>query len=149
MLRQSARSLLRQPGLLIGLVLSVALGIGSNAAIFAFASGLISVRSPLADAEAGLTTVIAQSGRSQGLLNGHEVAWLREQRVFDAVAAIRETVGTLRTDRRSMTGAVATTSSEGASLLSLGTADGALPPDGQAASPPPAKVGQSPNRPSR
>lgn len=132
MLRQSARSLLRQPGLLIGLILSVALGIGSNAAIFAFASGLISVRSPLADAGGRLTTVIAQSGRSQGLLNGHEVAWLRDQRVFDAVAAIRETVGTLRTDRRSMTGAVATASSEGASLLSLGTGDGvALGPGAQ------------------
>jgi putative ABC transport system permease protein len=132
LLRQSARSLLRQPGLLIGLILSVALGVGSNAAIFAFASGLISVRSPLADAGARLTTVIAQSGRSQGLLNGHEVAWLRDQGVFDAVAAIRETVGTLRTDRRSMTGAVATTSSEGASLLSLETADGvALGPAAQ------------------
>lgn len=132
MLRQSARSLLRQPGLLIGLILSVALGIGSNAAIFAFASGLITVRSPLADGGAALTTVIAQSGRSQGLLNGHEVAWLRAQGVFDAVAAIRETVGTLRTDRRSMTGAVATTSSEGASLLSLGIHDGvALGPAAQ------------------
>lgn len=132
MLRQSARSLLRQPGLLLGLILSVALGIGSNAAIFAFASGLISVPSPLADAGAGLTTVIAQSGRSQGLLNGHEVAWLREQSVFDAVAAIRETVGTLRTDRRAMTGAVAMVSSEGASLLSLGTGDGvALGPAAQ------------------
>ena len=134
MLRQSARSLLRQPGLLIGLVLSVALGIGSNAAIFAFASGLISVRSPLADAGAGLATVIAQSGRSQGLLNGREVAWLREQGVFDAVAAVRETVGTLRTDDRSMTGAVATVSSEGASLFSLGTGDGvALGPGAQQA----------------
>lgn len=134
MLRQSARSLLRQPGLLAGLILSVALGIGSNAAVFAFVTGLVSVRSPLADAHAGLITIIAQTGRSQGLLNGRDVAWLREQGLFEAVAAIRETVGTLSTDRRSMTGAIATVASEGDRLLPLGIADGvALGPAAQQA----------------
>ena len=134
MLRQSARSLLRQPGLLAGLILSVALGIGSNAAVFAFITGLVSVRSPLADAHAGLITIMAQTGRSQGLLNGREVGWLREQGLFGSVAAIRETVGTLSTDRRSLTGAIATVSSEGDRLLSLGIADGvALGPAAQQA----------------
>jgi putative ABC transport system permease protein len=126
MLRHSARSLLRRPALLLALILSVALGVGSNAAVFAFVSGLVGQRSPLVDRDARLVTVRAQAGGAPGLLSGDELGAIRAAAsVFESVAAAREAVSAIRSDKRTVTAAVATLTSSGGELFQLGISDGA------------------------
>ena len=50
-LRYSIRSLARSPAFSLTLVLSIAVGIGSNAVVFGFVNGLVSRRLPIADAD--------------------------------------------------------------------------------------------------
>jgi ABC-type lipoprotein release transport system permease subunit len=124
-LRQSARSLLRQPGLLLALILSVALGVGSNAAVFAFVTGLVAVRSPLVD-DTRVVTVRTHTGLAQDLLSSNEFALLAAQSpLFESVVAARETVSTIRSEQRSLTATVATVTSSGGQLFQLGIRGGA------------------------
>jgi putative ABC transport system permease protein len=130
LLRQSARSLLRQPGLFFALILSVALGVGSNTAVFAFVTGLVSVRSPLVGEDTRIVSVRTGLGISQGLLSGEDFAVVRNQpSIFETVTAVRETVGTIRSGTRSLMAAVATVTTDGRELFDLGVASAAVSRD--------------------
>src|SRR5688572_3781171 len=56
-LRYSARRLTRTPGLAVALVLTIAMGIGSNAAVYGFVRGLVARDMPL-PAMAGVVSVL-------------------------------------------------------------------------------------------
>src|SRR5437870_2478186 len=58
-LRYSARSLTRTPGLALTLLLTIALGIGSNASVHGFVRGLITRSLPLA----GIDTIVSLFAR--------------------------------------------------------------------------------------
>ena len=105
-LRYSARSLARTPGLTLTLLLTIALGIGSNAAVVGFIRGLVTRDLPLP----GLETVVSvfaqgRAGRARpGLVRGLPVAQGSARGV--RVARRRPRVAGQRRDRRPLVGHV-------------------------------------------
>ena len=63
-LRVACRSLIRTPGLAIAVVLTLALGIGANAAIFTLVRGVL--LKPLVNRDEGRLIYIRQSARGMG-----------------------------------------------------------------------------------
>ena len=61
-LRYSARSLARSPGLTTTLLLTIAVGVGSNAAVFGFVRGLTLRDIPIAESNQAMSTAVARIG---------------------------------------------------------------------------------------
>jgi predicted permease len=90
-LRYSVRGLLKKPLGAFIVVLTLALGIGANTAIFSFVNALLLTALPFKDSER-LAHVASLRGNEPGLVSTLEVADLnREARLFEGFAASRST----------------------------------------------------------
>jgi predicted permease len=126
-LRYSARSFSRTPGLALALVLTVALGIGSNVAVHGFARGLIARGSPLTSAD----RVVSLFGRYErgeaGPVSYQDfLAVTRHVEVFEWIGAARESQGTMAVAGQSSIVSVAAVTSDLAGALNLSLDDGAV-----------------------
>jgi hypothetical protein len=101
-LRYSARSLTRAPALALTLLLTIALGIGSNASVVGFVRGLVTRDLPVR----GLDTVVSLFARDAqnafGPLSYETYLSLKAQRdTFESLGAARESQGSIGLDGRS------------------------------------------------
>src|SRR5687767_11009294 len=101
-LRYSARSLTRTPALAVTLVLTIALGIGSNASVVGFVRGLVTRDLPVR----GLDTVVSLFARDAqsalGPVSYEAYLSLKAQReAFESLGAAREPQGSIVLDGRS------------------------------------------------
>ena len=87
----SARTLARSPGVALALVLTIALGIGSNAAVHGFVRGLMSRHLPLPAAETVVSVFAWDGTRQPGPVSHEEFLSLRSRRdIFEQLGAARE-----------------------------------------------------------
>jgi putative ABC transport system permease protein len=91
-LRHALRGLLRTPGFTTVAVLTLALGIGANTAVFTLARAVFSSPLPFADADR-LVSLFERRSSSRDAnipLSGHEyVAWKEDNQVFERIALFR------------------------------------------------------------
>ena len=129
-LRYSARSFTRAPGLGLILLLTIALGIGSNAAVFGFVRGLLAPALPLPGIESivSLFTRDAQ-GAFTPLTFDSYLALRSQNQVFETLGAAQESRRRLVLGERSSLVPVATVTTELARLLQLPEGDGAVVSD--------------------
>lgn len=88
--RRSARAFVRESGLSLVLLLTIALGVGSNAAVYGFVEGLTHPASPIRDADR-IVSIFPQDGfREAGPLSMKEYQQLEESRgLFEWIGAVR------------------------------------------------------------
>ena len=90
-LKYSARSLIRAPGLAIALLLTIAIGVGSNAAVLGFVRGFVSRDIPLAGLDRLVSIYAREDDGGFGPLSHAEVDALAQTTpVFDRIGAIQE-----------------------------------------------------------
>lgn len=123
----SARGFARAPGLTLALLLTIALGVGSNAAVHGFVRGLIARDSPVAAIDR-LVSVFARDDRlAAGPLSYEEYRSLElRQDAFEWLGAVRESQGTLVGDERSTIVSLAAVTRDVAVLFSLALDDGVV-----------------------
>jgi putative ABC transport system permease protein len=97
-LRQGARSLLKQPTFTIIAVITLALGVGANTAIFSVVHAVLLQSLPYRDADR-LVTVWEHNrrrGNTQNVINmGNFFDWKEQNRVFEDMAAFFDTTANL------------------------------------------------------
>ena len=119
-LRYSARSFLRTPGLTAALLLTIALGIGSNASVYGFVRGLIVRDSPLTETDRFVSLFGRNAHREASPVSYEEyLALTGERTAFEWLGVARESQSTIMRGDRSAIMAVAAVSSELAAFLSL------------------------------
>ena len=95
-LRYSARSLVRSPGLALALLLTIAIGVGSNAAVFGFVRGLVTRDIPLAHRDRLVSVYARQADSGFGPLSFDEYRSLTDQAAsFEVVGALQESHATV------------------------------------------------------
>src|SRR5438874_8322664 len=89
-LRYAARMLLKSPGFTLVAVLTLALGIGANTAIFSFIDGVLLEPLPYGDPERILMVWEKPPGGDRnGISTLNFLDWKNQNTVFDAMAASR------------------------------------------------------------
>ena len=107
-LRYSARTLARRPALTTTLLLTIALGIGSNAAVAGFVRGLVTRRLPLTGLERTVSLFAGDQQNSLGPMSLEDYLSLKnERRSFDLLGAARESRSGVVLDARSSVMSVA------------------------------------------
>lgn len=126
-LRYSAKSLARTPGLTLVLLLTIALGIGANAAVFGFIRGLVARNVPLPwiDRTVSLFGRDARNALGPVSYEGY-LAIKTHGDAFDALGAARETRNSVAIGERSSEMSVANVTPELADLLQLPLAGGVV-----------------------
>jgi putative ABC transport system permease protein len=122
-LKYSARSFLRAPAMTLTLLLTIALGIGSNATVLGFIRGLVSRDLPLPGIETVVSLFAREATGAFGPLTYEDVLAVREARVFVSAGAARESQTTIEIGGRTSVMSVAAVTPELFDLLRL-------PPDG-------------------
>lgn len=118
-LRYSARSLTRTPGLAVTVVLTIAFGIGSNAAVHGFVRGLLTRDMPLPNS-AAVVSVVGADADGAGPVSYDDYLSIKSYgEVFEWVGAACESQGTIVVDGRSSVVAVAAVTPELAVLFQL------------------------------
>jgi putative ABC transport system permease protein len=119
-LNYSARTLTRNPGLSLTLLFTIALGIGSNAAIVGFVRGLVTRDLPIPDADRTVSIFgrDAQDGFSPVSYDAY-LSLRAEADVFELLGAARVSRSGVSVDGRSSVMSVAAITPELASLLQL------------------------------
>jgi putative ABC transport system permease protein len=126
-LRYSARSFLRTPGLTAALLLTIALGIGSNASVHGFVRGLIVRDSPLTETDRFVSLFGREAHREASPVSYDEyLALTGERTAFEWLGVARESQGIIMRGDRSAIMAVASVSSELAAFLSLTFGEGVV-----------------------
>jgi predicted permease len=126
-LRYSVRRLARTPGLFLALALTIALGIGSNAAVHGFVSGLFTRDSPVAHLDGLVSIVGADTDGPPGPISYDDYLSVREyQEAFEWVGAARESQATVAVDDRSWIVPVAAVTPELGALFRISPADGVV-----------------------
>ena len=126
-LRYSARSLARTSGLTVALVLTIALGIGSNAAVHGFIRGLLSRSLPIANIDTVVSIALSALDGPAGPVSFDDYSSIKASaEVFEWVGAARESQATLVVDGRSTIMPVAAVTPELAALLQLSPAEGVV-----------------------
>lgn len=89
-IRRSAKAFARTPGLAFVLLLTIALGVGSNAAIYGFLQGLINPALPVRSGERLVSIFETDRSRNAGPLSQQKLAQVEKSReVFAWVGAVR------------------------------------------------------------
>jgi predicted permease len=124
-LRYSVRSLARTPGVTLALLLTIALGIGSNAAVVGFVRGLVTRDLPVPRADSIVSLYARDSQDAFGAVSYDTYLSVKDHSaVFDLLGAVRESRAGVMIDGRSSVMAVAAVTPAVASLLQFSTADG-------------------------
>jgi predicted permease len=126
-LRYSARSLTRTPGLALALLLTIGLGIGSNASVFGFIHGSVTTTLPLP----GIDRVVSLFGRDAqdafGPLSYESYLSLKTRvDLFEWVGAARESQGHVVLGDRQAMMSVAAVTPEVADFLHVPSGDSAV-----------------------
>ena len=117
-LRYSARSLTRTPGLAVSVVLTIALGIGSNAAVHGFVRGLLTRDLPFKNSAA--VSVVGTDANWAGPVSYQNYLAIKSYgEVFEWVGAARESLAAVVVDGRSSMMPVAAVTPELAALFQL------------------------------
>jgi predicted permease len=126
-LRYSARSLARTPALAATLLLTIALGIGSNAAVVGFVRGLVTRDLPLQGIESVVSLFARDARDAFGPVSYDSYLSLKGQSdAFELLGAARQSRTGIVLDGRSSVMSVAGLTSELADLLHLPLSDGIL-----------------------
>jgi hypothetical protein len=130
-IRYSARSFARTPGLTIALLTTIALGIGSNAAVFAFIRGLVtSAERPLSVTDRAVTIFGRDSSHGYMPVTFDQYARVTAgTAAFDLVGVAREADAEVTIDGTLLYLPVARTTPELATLLQLSPDGGAIVSD--------------------
>lgn len=89
-IRRSARAFARAPGLAWALLLTIALGVGGNAAVYGFLEGLTHPESPLRDSGRVVSIFLQDRSRDAGLLSPEDYRLLKgSQGLLDWTGAAR------------------------------------------------------------
>jgi putative ABC transport system permease protein len=124
-LRYSARSLTRTPGLALTLLLSVALGIGSNASVVGFVRGLVQRDLPISGIDRIVSLFARDAQDGFGPLSYESYLSLEAHReVFASLGAARESRGSIVLGGRASVMSVAAVTPELADLLQLSLSKG-------------------------
>ncbi len=119
-LKYSARTLSRRPGLSLTLLLTIALGIGSNAAVVGFVRGLVTRDLPIPAIDRVVSVFGRDAGDEFGPLSYEAYQSLRtETSVFEILGAARISKSTVTVDGRSSVMSVAAITPELAHLFEL------------------------------
>ena len=119
-IRYSARSFARTPGLTLALLISIAVGVGSNAAVHGFANGLIARVGPSATQDRLVSLFVTEAQRLGGAFSYDEYLSVKTQgTVFEWIGVVRETRGSLFSGSRSAIVAVASVTPELAGVFDL------------------------------
>src|SRR5262245_58946034 len=119
-LRYSARTLVRTPALTLTLILTIAMGIGSNAAIVGFVHGLLTRDVPIPHVSQLVSVFSRGSQDSFEPLTFDDYLALKDRRdLFASLGAARESRRTIVFDGRSSVMSAAAMSPEFADLLQL------------------------------
>jgi predicted permease len=126
-LRYSARSFARTPLITVALVATIAVGVGSNAAVQGFNRGLIARDMPSVETE-GVVSVFAREENGEvAPLSADELASLRRRTdVFEWLGAAREFQGNVEVEGREDVMSIAAVTSPAARLLGLSLEGGAI-----------------------
>ena len=124
-LHYSARSFARTPTVATALVLTIAIGVGSNAAVYGFMRGLVAPAMP--DAARGVYSVFTrEAGREVTPLSPNDFRSLQSNvRDFEWLGAAREFQSTVETDHEEIL-TVAAVTPPVATMLGLSFADGVI-----------------------
>jgi predicted permease len=125
--RYSARSFTRTPGHALTLLLTIALGIGSNAAVFGFVRGMLTRDLPLIGRDR-VVSLFARDGHDAfGPVTYESYLAFRNQRdTFELLGAARESQGRITTGGRTSVLSVAAMTPEVADLLGLSQSEGVI-----------------------
>jgi putative ABC transport system permease protein len=118
-LRYAARSLARSPALAATLLLSIALGIGSNAAVAGFVRGLVDRELPLPHAGRLVSLFGRDAQDGHAPLSRDVLRALNTEAHFEKLGAVRETRGQVVIGGRSSIRTVATAIADAPELLGL------------------------------
>jgi len=126
-IRRSARAFARAPGLSFALLLTIALGVGGNAAVYGFLRGLTHPSLPLKSSN-GVVSILRQDpSRGAGPLSLDEYQRLASTPgIFDWVGAVRINPGKATIDGRSQIATIATVMPNLAKSLAIPLTDGAV-----------------------
>src|SRR5262245_38370579 len=126
-LKYSARTLTRNQGLSLTLLLTISLGIGSNAAIVGFVRGLVTRDLPIPDIDRVVSVFArdAQDGFSPVSYDSY-LSLRTEADVFELLGAARVSRSSVAMDGRSSVMSVAALTPELTALLQLSLNDGAV-----------------------
>jgi predicted permease len=126
-LRYSARSLARTPALALTLLLTIALGIGSNASVVGFVRGLVTRDLPVRELDRVVSLFARDAQNAFGPLSYEGYVALKAQReAFQSLGAARESQGSIALDGRSAVMAVAAVTPEVAEIFELPPGDGVV-----------------------
>lgn len=122
----SGRAFARAPGLSLGLLLTIALGVGSNTAVYGFLQGLIHPASPVERSDRLVSVFGEDRFRNAGPLSIDEYHLLtNDRRIFEWVGAARIATRRAVIDGRPKTARVAAITPKVAGALRLPLNDGA------------------------
>jgi ABC-type antimicrobial peptide transport system permease subunit len=126
-IRYSARKFARAPGLALALLVTIALGIGSNVSVYGFIRGLTKSSNPLTSA-GGVVSIFRQDAhRAAGPLSYQEYLSLkRDPSAFEWIGGARISPSTIATAGQSAIGSVAAVTSNLAGVLSLSLENGVV-----------------------
>ena len=126
-LRYSVRSLTRTPGVALALVLTIALGIGSNASVFGFVRGSITPNLPLPGIERVVSLFARDAQDAFSPISVEQYSALKTySEVFSSIAAVRESQATVVLGDRSSIMPVAAATPALADLFKFPLSDGVV-----------------------
>jgi putative ABC transport system permease protein len=118
-LRYAAQSLARTPGLTFILLLTIALGIGSNAVVAGFVRGLVSRDLPLPQSDVLVSIFGRDSEDGYSPVSVETYRALEDSNTFERLGAVRETRGRVILDGRSSVRSIGSTLGHATELLGL------------------------------
>jgi ABC-type antimicrobial peptide transport system permease subunit len=119
-IRNSSRAFVRAPALSLALLFSIALGVGSNACVYAFVQGLTHPNSPLRGSDEIVSILGQDRSPDSGRLSRHEYLLIKNAPdPFDWIDATRIRPSDITIDGRTVTAIVADVTPDLATALSL------------------------------
>jgi putative ABC transport system permease protein len=126
-LRYSARTLARRPAFTATLLVTIAVGIGSNAAVAGFVRGLVTRHLPLTGIERMVSLFARDPQNSFGPMSVEDYLSVRKEAdFFDLLGAVRESRSAVVLDGRSSVLSVAAVTPDVAGLFQLEPGDGVV-----------------------